>query len=397
MSMSRSSAYFLFLGTMLAAAGYGATFLLSAYYRANGGSDLDTGTTLGAAMIGTFVGVPLVGWFSGRFDAARMSAVACCAVGCGFLLLAFSSHGAPAVSLMSGFLIGLGWGMFYVGAPMSLSERVTDSDRGFWFTRFGAFQMAGIGGGPLVLNLAVEAGLSVETTFRLVGIACLGAGLLLWLFSTAAQGAPRSPALRSWMRPIGAIARSASIRPILMVGFGACVFSGLLTFQSSLVAGTSAKAPTFFAVYAVTVVAARLLFARALASMPQRRLAEALLVSMTLGVVAMFGVGIHPAFQILSAVLTGIGYGLVYTVIQTWAVNDTDAKYRHAALTWFVLSYFIGVFGFPVIGGWMLVNLGRNAFLGALLVAALSELAMLYGGRFGAVATAYSSPRVRER
>ncbi len=63
--MPKSSAQFLFLGTMLAAAGYGATFLLSAYFRANGGSDLDTGTTLGAAMIGTFVGVPLVGWFSG--------------------------------------------------------------------------------------------------------------------------------------------------------------------------------------------------------------------------------------------------------------------------------------------------------------------------------------------
>ncbi|WP_407654524.1 MFS transporter [Bradyrhizobium prioriisuperbiae] len=380
--MRKSSAQFLFLGTMLAAAGYGATFLLSAYYRAHGGSDLDTGTTLGAAMLGTFIGVPLVGWFSGRFDAARLSAIASCAVGCGFLLLAFSTGGTLAVSLTSGVLVGLGWGMFYVGAPMSLSERVTDSDRGFWFTRFGAFQMAGIGGGPLVLNLAVDqAGLSIETTFRLVGFACLVAGLSLWVFSTLAPGAPRSFSLRSWVRPIGVIARSASVRPILMVGFGACVFSGLLTFQSSLVAGTSAKASTFFAVYAITVVAGRLLLARTLASLPQDQLAAGLLVSMTLGVVAMFGVGFHPAFQILSAVLTGIGYGLVYSVIQTWAVNDTEAKYRHAALTWFVLSYFIGVFGFPVIGGWMLVHLGRSAFLGALLVAALSELAILYGGR----------------
>ncbi|MDW3428538.1 MFS transporter, partial [Escherichia coli] len=50
-------------------------------------------------------------------------------------------------------------------------------------------------------------------------------------------------------------------------------------------------------------------------------------------------------------------------------------------LTWFVLSYFIGIFGFPVIGGWLLVDLGRNAFLGALLAAALSEWAILYSGR----------------
>ncbi|WP_204348071.1 hypothetical protein, partial [Stenotrophomonas maltophilia] len=78
---------------MLAAAGYGATFLLSAYHRSHGGSDVDTGLTLGAAMIGTFAGVPLVGWFSGRLDAARLSAIAACAIACGFLILAVAGGG----------------------------------------------------------------------------------------------------------------------------------------------------------------------------------------------------------------------------------------------------------------------------------------------------------------
>ena len=373
--MRPSAAPFLFTGTMLAAAGYGATFLFSAYYRAHGGSDVDTGLTLAAAMAGTFTGVPLVGWLSGRIDAARMSAIASAAVALGFLLLAFAAGGGLGLPLVSGFLIGLGWGMFYIGAPMALSERVTDADRGFWFTRFGAFQMAGIGGGPVILNLVLsEAGLSVEATFMLVGAACLAASLLLWIFGSMAPSGERTSALRPWVRDIGVIARSASIRPILMVALGACVFSGLLTFQSSLVAG--ATAATFFAVYAVTVVAARLLLARFLATLPQAQLASALLTSMCLGVAAMFGVGLHPAFQIVSAILTGIGYGLVYSVIQTWAVNNTEPRYRHAALTWFVLSYFTGIFGFPAVGGWVLVHLGREVFLSILLGAALAELAI---------------------
>ncbi|MFP3542400.1 MFS transporter [Rhizobium sp. SIMBA_035] len=375
--MRPSAAPFLFTGTMLAAAGYGATFLFSAYYRAHGGSDVDTGLTLGAAMAGTFTGVPLVGWLSGRIDAARMSAIATCSVAFGFLLLAFAAGGGLGLPLVSGFFIGLGWGMFYIGAPMALSERVTDADRGFWFTRFGAFQMAGIGGGPVILNLMLrQVGLSVEATFMLVGAACLAASVLLWVFGSMAPGGPRTAGLRPWVRDIGVIGRSASVRPILMVALGACVFSGLLTFQSSLVEGTSADAATFFAVYAVTVVAARLLLARLLAALPQAQLATALLTSMCLGVVAMFGTGIHPAFQILSAILTGIGYGLVYSVIQTWAVNNTEPRYRHAALTWFVMSYFTGIFGFPVIGGWVLVNLGRDVFLGILLAAAIAELAI---------------------
>lgn len=385
--MRQSAAPFLFTGTMLAAAGYGATFLLSAYYRAHGGSDVDTGLTLGAAMAGTFTGVPLVGWLSGRIDAARMSAIACAAVALGFLLLAFAGARSLGLPLVSGFLIGLGWGMFYIGAPMALSERVSDADRGFWFTRFGAFQMAGIGGGPVVLNLVLtQAGFSVGTTFTLVGAACLVACVLLWIFGSMAPGVARTATFRPWVRDIGVIARSASIRPIMMVALGACVFSGLLTFQSSLVEGTTATASTFFAVYAITVVAARLALARLLATLPQTQLACALLTSMCLGVAAMFGIGIHPAFQILSAILTGIGYGLVYSVIQTWAVNDTEARYRHAALTWFAMSYFVGIFGFPAVGGWVLVHLGRDIFLFIMLAAALAELAIAVsiGGKVNA-------------
>ncbi|MGJ4858061.1 MFS transporter [Labrys sp. La1] len=373
--MRQSSAPFLFAGTMLAAAGYGATFLLASYYRALGGGDIETGLTLGAAMVGTFVGVPLVGWLSGRFDAARMGVIACCAVASGFLLLASTTNAGFKLGMASGFLIGLGWGMFYISAPMALSERITDADRAFWFTRFGAFQMVGIGGGPFLLNLAVhQAGLSIETAFRLVGLACLAASALLWIFGSLAPGGPRIQALRPWLTDIVVIGRSSSIRPIIMVALGACVFSGILTFQSTLVEGTTASAATFFAVYALTVVAARLLLARTLAKLPQAALATGLLAAMALGVVAMWCVALHPAFQILAAILTGIGYGLVYSVIQTWAVNDTPQGLRHAALTWFVLSYFIGVFGFPVIGGWVLVNFGKSTFLVILLVAALAEL-----------------------
>jgi hypothetical protein len=79
----------------------------------------------------------------------------------------------------------------------------------------------------------------------------------------------------------------------------------------------------------------------------------------------------------LSAILIGIGYGLVYPVIQTWAVNDAEPHLRHAALTWFVLCHFIGIFGFPVQGGLVLIHLGKQAFLALLHAAALLEHAIV--------------------
>lgn len=376
-SMRSSSATFLFAGTMLAAAGYGATFLLSAYIRARGGTDVDTGLALGAAMIGTFAGVPVVGWFSGRIDAARMTVIAAVSIACGFLVLAFAGGQGIPLSRVAGALIGLGWGMFYIGAPLALSERVTDADRAYWFTRFGAFQMAGIGGGPVLVNLAIaDFGLAIETAFLLVALAALVAGILLAAFGNREPVPGKGQAIQPWVRDIVHIAPTPTIQPILMVGLGACVFSGLMSFQSSLAEGTAASASAFFVVYAVTVVGARIALARVLARLPQTGLAIGLLVIMILGVAAMFGIHVHPAFQIVSALLTGIGYGLVYSVIQTWAVNSAAPDRRHAALTWFVLCYFVGVFGFPVVGGWILVHFGKMALLSALLIAGVLELAI---------------------
>lgn len=374
----------LFTGTLFAASGYGATFLLSAFFRSVGANDLDTGMVLGAAMAGTFIGVPVLGWFSTRYDPARMSAIACCSLASGFAILTHGGSTGSGVLLGAGGLIGLGWGMFYAGAPMALSERVNDDERIRWFSLFGAFQMAGIGGGPVVLNLIIgHAQLSVATVFTFVSISCLFAAASLWTFALLSPLARSPSALRAWVRPIVEIGRTPAIRPILMVGCGACVFSGLLTFQTSLVTGTEATAATFYAINAITVVIARLLFGPLTASMPPIALATGLLISMTLGVAAMFGVALHPGFQWASAVLIGVGYGLIYSLIQTWVVNDSPVAHRQAALIWFVLSYFVGIFGFPVLGAWVITHLGRGGFLCTLLAAALIELALLQVGRTG--------------
>ena len=71
------------------------------------------------------------------------------------------------------------------------------------------------------------------------------------------------------------------------------------------------------------------------------------------------------AVQIASAILLGLGYGLVYTFIQT------PGRQRRAApniamrrCTWFVIAYFIGIFGFPVLGGWLIVTMRDGKFPG---------------------------------
>ncbi|MCE1857499.1 MFS transporter, partial [Enterobacter hormaechei] len=107
----------------------------------------------------------------------------------------------------------------------------------------------------------------------------------------------------------------------------------------------------------------------------------ALMLFLIMGILALLGIPVNPMFQVLAAMLTGIGYGLVYPVIQTWAVNDSALENRHAALTWFVVAYFVGIFGFPAIGGWILVGAGKTLFILTLAAIASLELGVaLLGG-----------------
>ena len=372
--MRTVSAPFLLLGTFFTASGYGATFLISQWYKSLGGSDIDAGTTLTVALFGTFIGVPLVGWFAGRFTASRLTTLAALCVAGGYLLLA-SVNELNMLPKLATLLIGFGWGMFYIGAPMALSERITDNDRLLWFNRFSAFQMAGMCSSPIILTAVVKTtGILIQDTFFIVGLMGVLAAIMLASFHVLEPRNNDNTSIRPWVKKFIRLTRTPAIRPIIIAGLGGCIFSGIMSFQHTLVEGTGARASTFFGLHAATVVIFRLLLARRLSLIPRMPLITVLLSCLLLGVVSLLGVSIHLGFQIIAAILTGIGYGLVYPVIQTWAVNGSNLDNRHAALTWFVVAYFIGIFGFPLFGGWLIVEAGIIWFIAVLSVLSILQL-----------------------
>ena len=102
---------------------------------------------------------------------------------------------------------------------------------------------------------------------------------------------------------------------------------------------------------------------------------QILLGFMILSVAVTFAVPHCALLHSASAVLLGTGYGLVYPIVQAQAVNSADARHRHAVLTWFVASYFVGVFGFPALGSMVLVSMGKTMLL--ILIAACGMAALL--------------------
>ncbi|SPB14645.1 MFS transporter [Caballeronia novacaledonica] len=368
------SAVLVLIGTLLTACGYGATFLLSMHFRLIGGSDLDTGEALAGAMLGTFSGVSLVGWFAQRIGAARMTALSGLFIAVGLAGFGFIER-VSALNLLPGFLMGFGWGAFYLAAPMSLAERTTDAERGRWFLRLGTFQMTGMTGGPGLAALAIRYWhWPVSSVLYLIGGLCIIGALMLESFGRIAPRTHATPIGTQKLRDMHAIFRTRAIYPIVMIALGACVFSGLMTFQMSIMQGTGAHASTFFSVYAVTVAATRWLLGQFVIRARRDLATKVLLTLMVLGVLATFAAPYHVMFHSASAVLLGTGFGLVYPVIETQVVADSGATHRHAALTWFVASYFLGVFGFPALGGWVLVHMGAGVLMALITLCGLMAL-----------------------
>ncbi|MNY03400.1 hypothetical protein D3C86_1360150 [compost metagenome] len=73
--------------------------------------------------------------------------------------------------------------------------------------------------------------------------------------------------------------------------------------------------------------------------------------------------------------MLGIGYGLTYSVINGLAANEAPNGTTAQSLLLFSLSYFIGVFGFPLLAGKIIVEQGMpTLLLTVLAVASLNWL-----------------------
>ena len=78
----------------------------------------------------------------------------------------------------------------------------------------------------------------------------------------------------------------------------------------------------------------------------------------------------------LFAVLFGIGYGVSYPILVAMAAKDSDRDLVAQTLQLFAFSYFVGIFGFPLIAGWMIVEIGSTLLLTLIALLAVIEASL---------------------
>jgi MFS family permease len=353
--------------TLLAAA-YGATALLPLHVSAIGGNATTVGVIISSGTVFTLLFAVLSGHLTdkvGRLNSILMGG-ASLAAGVG-IIGASSAIGWQLI--LAGVLLGTGWALFYVLIPIYVVSFLVPESRIRYLTLVSGFQMLGIGASPVAGRLTQILEIPVSAVFRSLAVAGLAACALLAWMGRSLRDLPRRegrqaklqwPAIR---RVFAGVARY----PVIMIGLGACIFSTLSAFQTSLAQVWKKDYSLFFLVFITTVVACRLSLAGYVGRHNPYRVILALLGTMLAGLLLMFCAAGSVYVYALSAMLFGIGYGLAYSVLNGILANSVDTEIQPQALQIFTCSYFLGIFGFPAVAGVLLTRYGVSTLLAALV------------------------------
>lgn len=355
-----------FLAVFLQAGAYGLTFMLPRLFDAFEANEKTVGVMLLITTVATLITVYYAGHLSDWLGRVKLLGIACIAIA-----IALASYGfATRVGLLlieASILLGFGWGLTYSLAPIVLTRLVTTDQRVRYFAILSVAVMAGFGLSPVLASVLENAGFTVNDAFFVTAALCaLAAALFFFLVipvrSHTFQAGPEN---RSSLT-IGAVTRifsSPARLPVIMVCIGASVFAGMNNFQTVFADERGLDYVHYFLIYTLTVVIFRIVLAKFKGG-KNPYLTIALLQYVMFGSVMLFlMIGGNIPLYWAVAFLFGIGYGVSYPVLAAMAAGDADEELLAQTLQLFALTYFIGIFGFPLIAGWLIVEMGSSALL----------------------------------
>lgn len=378
--MSRFLVFSLYFAAILLQAGaYGLTFMLPRLFNSFGANEKIVGTMLLVTTIATLVAVYYSGHFSDLFGRLRTLSVACIAISASLFLFGYlDSVGAGLV--IASLLLGFGWGLTYSLGPIVLTRLIRADERVRFFTLLSACVMAGFGLSPVLASVLESSGYSVRDAFYVTAILCIVSAVLFLMLdgpikANAISPRPEVPS-RITIAAFSDVVKSRALLPVTMICLGASVFAGLNNFQTVFADMRNLDYADFYLTYTITVVVLRLVLASFKGGKNPYLTISLLQYLMSLSIVIFIFSGASLPLYLAVAVLFGIGYGVSYPILVAMAANDAREDLSAQTLQVFALSYFVGIFGFPLIAGWMIVEVGATPLLVLITGLAVVEATM---------------------
>ena len=371
----RSTLTIFFSATFLQAGAYGLTFMLPRLFEGLGSNEKAVGTVLMLTALSTLASVYYVGHLCDVLGRVKMLVLGCVAIAIALFFYGMADT-VGGLILTASLLLGFGWGTTYAVCPVVLTQLITDELRVRFFTLLSIAVMAGFGLSPVLAAFLETLGKTVNMAFYVTSALCLIAALMFLLIDRSikthslATNTPQKSKVT--FKAIVAVFKSTAWRPVTMVFIGASVFAGVTNFQTVFADERGLDYSDYFLIYTLTVVIFRFVLAR-FSGGKNPYLAISVLQYLMCGSVIMLGfiAGNHYQYW-LFAVLFGVGYGVSYPILVAMAAKDAPKVLVAQTLQIFAFTYFAGIFGFPLIAGWMIVELGSISLL--LLVSFLASI-----------------------
>ncbi len=377
---------FYFAAIFLQSGTYGLTFLLPPLFAGFGADEKDVGTVLAVTMVTTLISVLYLGHITARFG--RMVTVAVSGILIAISLFLFGTGTETGIQIyLAGALLGVGWGLFYVLTPVVLTQIIEKDERVRYFTLLSVFIMAGFGLAPVLGAYFVKIGYGIETTFLVTSALCVLSAAIFFLLTktvvrlslTKDAGDQNALTLES----LRALLKTRALRPIIMVWLGASVFASVTNFQTVYADLNNFDYADYFLAYTVTVIVCRVLLAEFMGGRAPYAVIAALLAVMVASVGLFLVLNDSRLLYVVGAILFGIGYGVSYPIVKAMAANDAAPALMSQTLQVFSFAYFIGVFGFPFVAGWVLTETSITVLLCIALIMSALECLLAALRHFG--------------
>lgn len=368
-----------FLAIFLQAGAYGLTFMLPRLFAEFGASEKVVGAMLFVTAIATIVTVYFSGHISDKFGRMRALGIACIAIAVSLFLYGYVSSVGLGL-LVASISLGFGWGLTYSLGPIVLTRLVSSEERVRFFTLLSIFVMAGFGLSPVFASVLEGFGYPVQTVFYLTSILCVISAILFFILIKPIKVHALNPtperSSRITLSALRQVLKSRAILPVTMVCMGASVFAGMNNFQTVFADDRGLNYATFFFVYTLTVVFFRLVLVKFKGGNNPYLTIAMLQYVMAASVVLFLVSGDSIPLYISVAILFGLGYGASYPILVAMAANDAEEHLGPQTLQIFALTYFIGIFGFPLLVGFGIVEFGYTPVLVFLAILAFIEASM---------------------
>ena len=222
------------LAALALAIAYGASFLLVDALRAAGFDAADAGTVISIGTVATLIGAGGAGRLAQRAGILPVIAAAAAVMALAMACFAVVGTAGIGMAYAGGVLLGLGWALFYMLAPIQLIHCLKPAARLEALTLLSGSQMLGLGlAAPLGHFLADRFG-GAAFAFAVYAALCVVAAAVAWGLRRPLARLPQLPLDAVALTPpaMARVLGSRAALPVLMMALSACTFAGLSTFQS---------------------------------------------------------------------------------------------------------------------------------------------------------------------